>query len=547
MNLTRLAPLKKMTALLLASVLALSSLTGCGDSKTAEVPDDNYRNTYEVFVYSFRDSNGDGIGDLNGVTEKLDYIKDLGFDSIWLTPICPSTTYHKYDVKDYEDIDPEYGTLDDYDNLVKEAHSRGIHIINDMVMNHTSSSHPWFLEAQKYLRSLPEGQEPDPAACKYVDFYNFSREPLDGYVNLQGTDWYYEARFWDKMPDLNLDNEEVQKNFADIAKFWTDHGCDGFRMDALTSYYTDDTNKSVEALGRFVSAVKTIDPKLYIVGEAWAGKDTYAKYYKSGIDSLFDFDFSGNGGTICGTVRGTKPAKSFAKAMQDEEELFGKYSKTFINAPFYTNHDMARSAGYYTGANDMDRVKLAEGLNLMMTGNAYIYYGEEIGMKGSGKKDENKRAPMYWNDDSSASGMCKGPSGMDDIKMKYPSCDDQSEDKTSILNYVKSVLTLRNSYPMIARGKTTAVESISSKTISAFTRTKEGSNYDFASMKGSEKWKNLLIIINTGDKAESVDVNKSGVNVDKLADSISTGGQSSEYKDGILTAEPFSISIFNIK
>jgi len=538
--------IKRFAARALALVTAVFMLAGCG-TKTGSLPDDSCRNTYEIFVYSFYDSNKDGVGDLNGVTEKLDYIKDLGFTSIWLTPICASPTYHKYDVKDYKDIDPEFGTINDYDRLVKEAHKRGIKIINDMVMNHTSSSHPWFLEATKYLRGLKAGEQPDPAACKYVDYYNFSDKPLDGYVNLNGTDWYYEARFWDKMPDLNLDNEAVRNEFKDIAQFWVDHGCDGFRMDACTSYYTDDTNKSVEALGRFVSDVRSIKPDLYIVGEAWAGKDTYAKYYASGIDSMFDFDFAGGSGTIAGVVRGNKPASQFAEAMQDEEKLFEKYSKSYINAPFYTNHDMNRGAGFYTGENAEDKTKLACGLNLMMTGNAYIYYGEEIGMKGPGKKDENKRAPMYWSQDTESTGMCKGPDDMDKIEMKYPPVAEQLKDENSICNYVKKVNELRNEYPLIARGKTTAIASMSSKTVAAFTRTKTGSNYDFTKAEGSENWKDLLIIVNTGNNEESVKVDEGTCKVDKLLKCLSTGGTSASFSRNEVKLPPFSITVLSLK
>ena len=165
---------------------------------TAEenVIDDNYRTYYEVFVYSFYDSDGDGIGDLKGLTENLDYINDgdpetdtdLGCNGIWLMPIMPSTTYHKYDVTDYEAIDPAYGTMDDFTTLVDECHKRGINVIIDFVMNHTSSQHEWFQTAYQYLQGLPKGAEPDASECPYVDYYNFSKEKLGGYYPVEGTD-----------------------------------------------------------------------------------------------------------------------------------------------------------------------------------------------------------------------------------------------------------------------------------------------------------------------------------------------------------------------
>ena len=135
-----------------------------------QIIDDNYRNYYEIFVYSFYDSDGDGIGDLNGVTQQLDYIQDMGFNGIWLMPVFQSTTYHKYDTTDYLTIDSEYGTTEDMQNLIEECHKRGIRIILDFVMNHTSSQHPWFTQACEYLQQLPQGQKPDETECPYVGY-----------------------------------------------------------------------------------------------------------------------------------------------------------------------------------------------------------------------------------------------------------------------------------------------------------------------------------------------------------------------------------------
>ena len=158
-------------------------LTACGAAdpggSVSDAVDDTYRNYYEIFVYSFADSNGDGIGDLAGVTQKLDYVADLGCNGIWLMPLHPSPTYHKYDVMDYENIDPMYGTLDDFDALISAAHERHIRVIMDLVINHTSVEHPWFVSAASYLRSLPSSKSPDPAECPYVDYYHFSTEKQD--------------------------------------------------------------------------------------------------------------------------------------------------------------------------------------------------------------------------------------------------------------------------------------------------------------------------------------------------------------------------------
>ena len=366
---------------------------------TAEenVIDDNYRTYYEVFVYSFYDSDGDGIGDLKGLTENLDYINDgdpatdtdLGCNGIWLMPVMPSTTYHKYDVTDYEAIDPEYGTMDDFTTLVDECHKRGINVIIDFVMNHTSSQHEWFQTAYQYLQGLPKGAEPDASECPYVDYYNFSKEKLGGYYPVEGTDWYYEAQFWSEMPDLNWDNEMLKTEFEQIVQFWLDLGVDGFRLDAVKEFYSGADEKNIAVLTWFNDMVKSKKEDAYLVGEAWNDYNVYAKYYQSGMDSFFDFTFADKDGIIADTVKGINGASAYGKSLVNTQELYGSYSDTYIDAPFYTNHDMARSAGYYSGDYSEAQTKLGNAMNLLMSGSAFLYYGEELGMKGSGK-DENK-------------------------------------------------------------------------------------------------------------------------------------------------------------
>ncbi|WP_044913614.1 alpha-amylase family glycosyl hydrolase [Butyrivibrio sp. WCE2006] len=500
----------KIISCILASLFMCTALSGCASKKAPEIPviDDFYRTTYEIFVYSFYDSDGDGIGDLNGVTEKLDYINDgdpsttddLGCNEIWLMPICPSTTYHKYDVTDYLNVDPEYGTLDDYKKLVEEAHKRGIRVINDTVMNHTSSSHPWFLEAKKYLQNLPSGEAPNPQDCPYIDYYHFTDKADKGYNKLEGTDYYYECQFWSEMPDLNLDNTSVQKEFADYAKFWLDLGCDGFRMDAVTSFTTENIGESTKELGTFVKAVKDINPDAYIVGEAWTSSSSYSKYYASGIDSLFDFDFSGSEGLIAKCAKGKMTPIRYVQSQIDEDELYSSYNENYVNAPFYTNHDMARSAGYYTGKNAKNSIKLSGALNLLMSGNAFIYYGEELGMKGSGQ-DENKRAPMQWASEGST-GMTKGPANMDKFEMPYGSLEDQKDDPDSIYNYYKKAISLRNTFPAIARGKCSLIESLSGDRNVLWI--KDASDKLDDTIKDSK----VLLALNNGDESIEIDLGK---------------------------------------
>ncbi|WP_051204826.1 alpha-amylase family glycosyl hydrolase [Butyrivibrio sp. VCD2006] len=513
------------------------------------VIDDAYRTTYEIFVYSFYDSDGDGIGDLQGVINKLDYINDgdasttddLGCNEIWLMPICPSTTYHKYDVIDYCDVDPEYGTIDDYKELLTEAHKRGIRIINDMVMNHSSTQHKWFKEAVDYLKNLPEGAEPDSAECPYVDYYHFSKEAQTGYEKLPGIDWYYECRFWSEMPDLDLDNEAVQQEFADIAKFWLELGCDGFRMDALTAFTTDDIAISTDELTPFVKAVKGLNPDAYIVGEAWTNSASYAKFYASGIDSLFDFDYSGSEGTIAKCAKGKLNPTKYVQQQIDEDELFSAYNANYINAPFYTNHDMARSAGYYTGKTATQSTKLAGALNLLMSGNAFIYYGEELGMKGSGK-DENKRAPMPWDSEGSE-GMTTGPKDIDKINQSNGTYADQKDDPDSIFNYYKKAIGIRNAYPAIARGKCSILDSLSGNRFAVWKKdaTSVIENPDIEDQV-------VIIILNNDKESVEIDLSKdsSADGFRSLGASLSTGADEAVLDGDILTVPSFGIAVLTV-
>ncbi len=434
--------------------------------------DDNYRNFYEIFVYSFYDTDGDGIGDLNGVTEKLDYIEDMGFNGIWLMPIMPSTTYHKYDVIDYCDIDEQYGTLDDFENLLKEAHARGIRVTIDFVMNHSSSQNPWFLEACSYLKTLGENEEPDAGACPYVDYYHFSRQAKDGYKVVTGTDWYYEAQFDYSMPDLNLECDALREEFERIADFWIDLGVDGFRMDAAMHYEENDVEFNTEVMNWLYSYCLTKNPQFYMVSEVWADKSTIANYYGSLTPSMFNFAVSSAEGVIVKTVRNGN-ASQFVNAMIDYQTNFSEKNPDYIDAPFLTNHDQVRVANNLVG--DQNNLKMAAGLLLTMSGNPFVYYGEEIGMKSSGQKDENKRLPMVWSM-TDLDGMTVGPSNADKgIESAKSGVDEQEADADSLLNFYKRALRIRNENPEIARGTVEKVNALCNGSQAAITKTYEGS------------------------------------------------------------------------
>ncbi|MDE6711167.1 MAG: hypothetical protein K2J53_01955, partial [Alistipes sp.] len=238
---------------------------------------------YEIFVRSFADSDGDGIGDLNGVTAKLDYLDDLGVAGIWLLPIYVAGSEHGYDVIDYKDVQPEYGTIADLENLVAEAHKRKIRVILDFVPNHTSHYCPWFIEACK--------SETNP----YRSFYHFSQTET-GWCAVPGTDdWFYQGAFDRSMPDLNYgpattcEQSGAFKALTDAAKFWIDKGVDGFRLDAVKHIYDSETsNENPTWLNKFYTDINAYFQgksalgfkDVYMVGECWMATDQMAKYYK---------------------------------------------------------------------------------------------------------------------------------------------------------------------------------------------------------------------------------------------------------------------------
>ena len=507
---------------------------------TRSQADDNYRTTYEIFVYSFCDSNGDGIGDLNGIRSKLDYIEDLGFDAIWLTPVHPSSTYHKYDVDDYYEIDPAFGTREDYEALLKECHERGIRVYMDLVLNHTSEDNAWFKAASDYLHELSSGAEPDVSECKYFDYYNFSRESSGGYAPLDGTDWYYEARFWSEMPDLNLSSEAVRGEIRDILAFWLGKGVDGFRLDAVTYYIYADPEANVEFLRFLTEAGRSIRPDCYFVGEAWADRNTIAQLYGSGIDSLFDFPFSGNEGFIANIINGTYKASDYVKGMLLAQEAYSSANPDYVDAPFYTNHDMARSAGYYA-ADDGPVTKMAYAMSLFMTGNSFVYYGEEICMKGAGK-DENKRAPMYWSDDPDDPDMCAGPPDMDEFPMKFPSAAEQMKDNLSLWTWFREVIRVRNAFPAIARGTTEGVDSLSDDNVAAFMR-RDPENGDLLivmNLRADTAVKEMTGGVSAADGVDSTGAESSLT----LAAVLNTGEEDITYEQGVLTLPGYSIAVF---
>lgn len=497
---------RKLFLCLLTAFLAIRILPAGGED-TSEMVCNNW---YEIFVRSFQDSDGDGIGDLDGVTDRLDHIYDMGYNGIWLMPVMPSPSYHKYDVKDYLAIDPEYGTLADMQRLVSEVHGRGMKIIIDLALNHSSLEHPWFIEASQALYSGREN--------KFTDYYNFTRNKADKWIPLGDTGWYYEEQFaGGGMPDLNLDNPDVRAEISIIMDFWLNTmDVDGFRLDAVTSYYTGHHDKNIAFLKWLGEECRRLKPGCYLVGECWEGLNTIARYYESGIDSFFLFPASQAEGFIASSLRGrSKRAEKFAQRYQAVLDSIPEGTL----APFLSNHDTGRTIGSVQGRKNTAIAKFAEGVLNMMTGNVFTYYGEEIGMTGSGV-DPNKRLAMYWNDGD----MTEQPPGITAVEYAYPSADEQAEDPASLLNYCRRLNHARLEHPEIANGKNEFVYV----------------NGDILLMRRTLKDESCLIAMNFSPKtAGECPVPEGSV----IGTDIETGDGQAILSSGVLTLPPYGIAI----
>lgn len=425
--------MKKLICLALILVLFIGIFSASAEEKV-----DTRFNWYEVFVYSFSDSDGDGIGDLRGLIGKLGYIHDMGFHGIWLMPVMPSPSYHKYDVRDYLAVDEQYGTLDDMKALTAACHELGIRLIIDLPVNHTSTRHPWFLAA---VEALKAGRTDDPA----INYYNFSRDAGQNHVQVIGTDWYYEEQFaGGHMPDLNLDSEAVRDEIRRIMAFWLlDCGIDGFRLDAVTSFYTGNDAKNIEFLRFLNTEAEALKPGSFLVGECWKGLGQIAEYYQSGIDSFFLFPASQAEGYIAASMRARRPAETYVKNLKRVSDALGDSLLT----PFLSNHDTGRTVGLVQGRQSPDRVKFAHALIALMGGYTFTYYGEEIGMAGAGA-DPNKRLGMLWDEDE----VTDPPPAATSLEYPYPGVKAQLEDPLSILNYLKKLNHQKTAMPAIALG-----------------------------------------------------------------------------------------------
>lgn len=413
---------------------------------------------YEIFVGSFRDSDGDGAGDLGGVRESLPYIASLGVEGLWLMPISPSPSYHKYDVTDYFAVDPQYGTMESFRDLAEACGERGLRLLVDLVLNHTSSLHPWFLSACESLAVAPCGCENCASSplCRahnpFVGFYEFSqgsgRHPAPG-----AEGWYYEGSFGPHMPDLNLDNALLREEIKKILAHWLLNGADGFRLDACTHYFGTSAAQNAAFLRWVADSARAIRPDAWLVGEAWTDGNAILRLYESGIDSLFDFPFSNTDGYLLRYLNAADGAALAARAAAWQDAVLSVNARA-KNAPFLSNHDMGRSAGMLRM--DLQKQKMAAAIYLLLPGTPYVYYGEEIGMTGSGK-DENKRLPMLWSL-RDAAGLCLPPPGADQAQRLKQGVDEQEADPNSLLRFYRQTLAARGRSAALQSGRMTALD-----------------------------------------------------------------------------------------
>lgn len=512
--------MKKIFSILLCAALAGSCvLAGCGSSgesksqesaasETSQKQDgaavadpaegltptastDKYRNVYQIFTQSFCDSNGDNIGDFQGIISQLDYINDgdpskgddLGADALWMTPIMPSDSYHKYNVEDYYNVDKDFGTLEDFDKLVAECHKRGISVILDLVLNHISYKNPLFLEA---CEEVKQGKLDGKA--KYFEFHEAGYYG-DDVPTIKVGDYVCEANFSETMPEWNLSADETKAEFAKIAKFWFDRGVDGFRLDAI-KYFNNKHTDGVAFLKWFVDTCRGIKSDVYLVGEEWSDDTDIVDMYASGIDSLFAFRFAQNSGEITQSMSMSKGASLIKKFVSYDKKM-SEANPDYINAMFLSNHDQVRIANALEGKG-VEAEKFAANVYMLVPGNSFTYYGEEIGMKAPATDaDKWYRLPMVFDSDNLPKITVDGASETE--APKFGGVKQQLADKNSLLNHYRRLIRVKLSVPAIARGKITGQVSFDDAEVGAYTIEKDSEKLLVIHNFSSSKEKTLTI------------------------------------------------------
>src|SRR5579875_1943613 len=467
------------------ATLFVAAVFGCLAVSGAE-PDDNWWRhavIYEIYPRSFGDSNGDGIGDLNGITEHLDYLNDLGVDAIWITPFYPSPQVDfGYDISNYRGVDPQFGTMADFDRLMAEAKKHNIRIITDMVLNHTSDQHPWFLESES-SRTNPRANwyiwhDGKPGGGPPNNWQSIFGHSAWQYVAARNQ-YYYHA-FYKQQPDLNWRNNDVRNAMYDVMRFWMNKGVSGFRLDAITSLFEDialkdepyiagmnaygdrnisriytDNLPEVHDVLRQLRAVVNEYPGRILIGETYLPNvGELAKMYGRNNDELqLPMD------TQLGFTNHLSVSE-FRNKMQDAETKINGNVPLFV----FANHDNSRSINRYgDGKHDPEIARLLATLLLTPRDAALIYYGEELGMVDNPPKRKEdvrdpigklgwpkekgrdaERTPMQWNGDVDA-GFSKAKSTWLPVAPDYKTVNVRAEETNpnSLLNYYRMLISLR--------------------------------------------------------------------------------------------------------
>jgi alpha-glucosidase len=437
---------------------------------------------YQIYPRSFADSNNDGLGDLPGIIARLDYLADLGIDAIWLSPFYPTPDRDfGYDISDYCNVDPRFGTLEDFDRLVAEAHRRGIRVVLDMVMNHTSDQHPWFLESQ----SSRDNQK--------RDWYIWKDQPNNWAACFGDKAWKYDPAtgqyflhlFTAAQPDVNWRNPEVRKAQLDAFRFWLERGADGFRLDVFNAYFKDDEFRDnppkfgLRAFNRQKHIHDIDQPEMMpLLNELRALLDSYPDRYAVGetymatpdkLHAAFSFDFTSADSEIAEALKfyPLNPGRVLQKILA-RETVFNAAGiwPTMVMA----NHDTRRTASRYCRGEDDSMAKIAMALLLTLRGTPFLYYGEEIGMRElplkyseimdpPGKKywplypgRDGCRTPMQWNDSPNAGFSSAKPWLKTHKNFTHRNVAAQSKDPDSLLNFTRKLLALRKKTPALRRG-----------------------------------------------------------------------------------------------
>lgn len=427
---------------------------------------------YQLLVYSFNDSDGDGRGDIKGITQKLDYFVDLGVNVLWLSPINKAGSYHGYDVQDYYSISNKLGTEDDLKELIEEAHKKDIKILLDMVVNHTSNSHPWFIEACRDENS------------KYRNYYTFkdnsiiygtSTNSSAGWHSRSGLQYY--SSFTSSMPDLNLSNPEVRQEVENIFNYWIDFGVDGFRLDAIKHFFDPaeyaNTINTKELTSSYFSelntAMKAKNPNIFFVGE-WLDEGSYVSYLTSApyIDSQFSF-YSRK--LLIDTASGSKSAMGLATKLTTEINAQLEKNVDFTYTPIISNHDHDRIASTYGFFDSKLKLRLITQMLLTLPGMPFIYSGDELGMTGAryNNDDIERRLPFLWGEGNEVDPDTYGKGKYNtSVLENRTSVIDAKADRLSLYNLYKDVLAVRNNSKAYAGGKMTIYGSDDNSNVMAY-------------------------------------------------------------------------------